>query len=993
MKVEAKKRDDLSFIKRRLSSVRWRFSGFDWPYFEYYLKSVTRQLKRLSPAPEVVVVFNDLVSPEYIKKALPDAKVVVWLQNEWRTRHNMARTAASTDLFVACSDYIRHWTARTHGIPLSRFAVAHNAVDLATFTPREGYLEDRKEVRVLFIGRIDPNKGPDIVADAVALLRAEGLPVTLTLAGGLWFYGHGNEMSDPFFRLLKEKTDAADAELIGHVTRADVPALFRSQDVVCVLSRSQDPYPLVTMEAMASGCAVIASRRGGLPEACVGAGILVEPENFEEVVSTLRSLVVNPKLLRSEKKKSVARASRAPWSKCADVVEELSGGKAEGIGSSDMGNHLCFVNMPIEYYSPVSGGAIATVIMSSGKELIARGHKVSVLTMVNGDETYGTGEVIPIEVRGRKDLSFPQRRLSSIRRYFGGWDWPYFEYYLRSVTDKLRKLSPPPDVVVVYNDLVSPAYIKKAVPGTKVVVWLQNEWRTRFDLKRTVANTDVFLACSEYIRQWTHRTHGIPLGKIVTARSGVDVSTFTPREDYLRETDPLKVLFLGRIDRNKGPDIAADAVATLRAEGLPVSLTVAGGLWFYGHGNEMADPFFRSLKVKMEAAGAEYVGHVTRDRVPELIRRHDVACMLSRSNEPFGLVTMEAMASGCAVIASRRGGLPEACVGAGILVEPDNLQEVTATLRSLVTDRNLLRREKQRSVERAARAPWSQCADVVEHLVLDGAPMATGAFIICRGLLKYSLNGCSNSRLVRAMVLLLAFRSLGLIAYRSATSPGGLFPGPDFVTAQLAAKRLAGHEALYMHEEGPKLLFQSVSSPLVPVLLRPLARMPAEKAFCFWAASNVAMLAGAVLLYYWGTGLKILEDVAPALLALFTAFRVLADGGRTGDREFGRDLAAVRLRDVRMRAIQEMVSVRAAGGDRGADEDVDDRRAFLPADAPEMDRGGGRGGFFRGGDSDPVLDDRVERVFAFYRDHGALFLAAGAGLELGGRNGADVFPG
>ncbi|MGA2163148.1 MAG: hypothetical protein ABSH36_01610, partial [Solirubrobacteraceae bacterium] len=57
-----------------------------------------------------------------------------------------------------------------------------------------------------------------------------------------------------------------------------------------------------------------------------------------------------------------------------------------------------------------------------------------------------------------------------------------------------------------------------------------------------------------------------------------------------RVVDAPRVLFLGRIDPNKGPDIAADAVATLRAEGLQVKLTVAGGLWFYGHGREMEDP-------------------------------------------------------------------------------------------------------------------------------------------------------------------------------------------------------------------------------------------------------------------------------------------------------------------------------------------------------------------------------------------------------------------
>jgi len=179
--------------------------------------------------------------------------------------------------------------------------------------------------------------------------------------------------------------------------------------------------------------------------------------------------------------------------------------------------------------------------------------------------------------------------------------------------------------------------------------------------------------------------------------------------------DSPRVLFLGRIDPNKGPDIAADAVAALRAEGLRLSLTVAGGLWFYGHGREMEDPFFNSFNTKMEAAGADYRGHVPRARVPELVRAHDIVCVLSRSEEPFGLVALEAMASGCAVIASRRGGLPEACGGAAMLVDPDDFPAVTDALRRLVTDPALLRRTKRQSVERAARAPWAGCAQLLEE--------------------------------------------------------------------------------------------------------------------------------------------------------------------------------------------------------------------------------------------------------------------------------------
>jgi len=370
--------------------------------------------------------------------------------------------------------------------------------------------------------------------------------------------------------------------------------------------------------------------------------------------------------------------------------------------------------MPIEFYSPVSGGAISTVIMHTARELIARGHKVRVLTRINGDETYQIGDVTEIEVRSRKDLNFVQRRISSLRWRMFHWDWPFFEYYLRSLKCALTLLAPEPEVVVIFNDLVSPTYLKRFLPNSKVVVWLHNEWKTRFNMAETLRNTDAFLTCSDYIAQWTSNTHNIPLNRITTAHNGVDSNAFKPRANYLDKQELLKILFLGRIDPNKGPDIVADAVAVLRGEGLPIELTVAGGLWFYGHGNEYEDPYFRLLKTKMEAAGATYLGHVTRHHVPKLFRNHDVVCVLSRSQEPFSLVAAEAMASGCAVVASNRGGLPEACGGASISVDPDAFPAVVEVLRSLATNYTLLRTLKEKSVARAACATWSNCATAVE---------------------------------------------------------------------------------------------------------------------------------------------------------------------------------------------------------------------------------------------------------------------------------------
>jgi glycosyltransferase involved in cell wall biosynthesis len=376
---------------------------------------------------------------------------------------------------------------------------------------------------------------------------------------------------------------------------------------------------------------------------------------------------------------------------------------------------ICFLNAPIEYYSPISGGALATITMQSARQLIARGHDVTVLTIVNKDEVYPVGNVVPIQAPSRDEIPALPRKLGVLRGKLLGWDWPYYAFYLRSYTQALRQLSPPPDVVICFNDLVAPVYIRKAVPTARVYVWLQNEQGTRQkSIARTVEATTAFLTCSQYIADWTARKYALPASKFRVVHSGVDLEAFRPQPDYLEPKQPLRALFIGRIDPNKGPDIAADAILKLQQEGFAIRYSVAGGLWFYGHGNEMEDPFFRTLKSKMDAVHADYLGHVTRHDVPAVVRAHDVAFVLSRANEPFGLVALETMASGCAVISSDRGGLPEACGGAALLVDPDDFEGVVTHLRSLASDPANLRAHKRGAVERASRSSWATVADVLE---------------------------------------------------------------------------------------------------------------------------------------------------------------------------------------------------------------------------------------------------------------------------------------
>ena len=385
--------------------------------------------------------------------------------------------------------------------------------------------------------------------------------------------------------------------------------------------------------------------------------------------------------------------------------------------------HICFLMPQGEYYSPVSGGAIATVTMELVRELIGMGHRATVLTPDKGDGFYDTGDVIAISAPHRDEIGAASRALYKLQNAVFGWGLSYYPPYRSSFAQALRGLSPGPDWIVIANDITSPRYAKAAVPRAKALVQFHNEQHNRpRDLQFAIACVDRFVAVSRCTRDWNKRSLAIPLQKFGVLLNGVNPSTFFPRPDFLESTSPARAIFIGRIDPNKGPDIAADAVAALRAEGIEIDLTVAGGTWFYGHNQQ--DPYLLSLLKKIDAAGGKYLGPVGRKDVPELIREHDIAMVLSRSNEPFGLVVLEAMASGLAVIASDRGGLPEACGGAARLVNPDDFKAVVDNLRELATDPEALRVAKQKSVARAAECTWEKRAGELLEIIGGGRDAA-----------------------------------------------------------------------------------------------------------------------------------------------------------------------------------------------------------------------------------------------------------------------------
>lgn len=382
--------------------------------------------------------------------------------------------------------------------------------------------------------------------------------------------------------------------------------------------------------------------------------------------------------------------------------------------------HITFANMLIERYSPTNGGAISTWIYEQTRRLEARGHRVSVLTRVDAEATYDVGDVVPVVVRERHEWGFPRRAWSRVLQNWHAWDWPYYNAYLKSLRATLVKLSP--DAVVCFNDLRTPVYVREWLPEAQVWTRLSNEvWTRQRDLKAMRAAHTGFLCVSGYIRGWAVAEHGLDAERCVVMTNGADPEAFAPgpeRGPWRPEVRPLKVLFVGRINWDKGPDLVVAAVRRMRDAGAAVELTIAGSTWWTNDGSAEADTYFVGLREEIKLAGVKGLGHVRREQVPGLYRDHDVVVMPSRWNEPCGQVQFEAMASGCAVVASDRGGIPETLGDGehGILFDPDDDGALERVLCDMLRHPEEVERLKHAARAGALRQTWNDVTDQLLEL-------------------------------------------------------------------------------------------------------------------------------------------------------------------------------------------------------------------------------------------------------------------------------------
>jgi glycosyltransferase involved in cell wall biosynthesis len=203
------------------------------------------------------------------------------------------RAVTDVDVFMAVSDYYRTFMSGYLGIEPGRIRTVPLGITMEGHATRP--VRQAPPYTVGYFGRIAPEKGLHLLADAYRRLRArmEDVPMRL-LAGGYLLDEHRGYFAD-VTRKMGQWGLGQEFRYAGAPDRAGKIALMHEMDVFSMPATYDEPKGMSVLEAMANGVPVVQPRRGAFTEIVerTGGGLLVPPDDPDALAEALQALLAD----------------------------------------------------------------------------------------------------------------------------------------------------------------------------------------------------------------------------------------------------------------------------------------------------------------------------------------------------------------------------------------------------------------------------------------------------------------------------------------------------------------------------------------------------------------------------------------------------------------------------------------------------------------------------------------------------------------------------
>ncbi|MCE7987315.1 MAG: glycosyltransferase family 1 protein [Caldilinea sp. CFX5] len=233
---------------------------------------------------------------------------------------------------IAVSQQTKRDLIDLYQTPADKITVIYQGID-PTFQPAPPPLVQEVQARytlrdrsgalrpyLLMVGTLEPRKNHLTAMQALARLKAAGLPHCLVIAGGKgWLF-------EPIQAQVAALGLADDVVFTGFVPAADLPPLYSGAAAV-LQPTLYEGFGFPVLEAMACGAPVVCSNSSSLPEAAGNAALLIPPTDAEALAAAVVRLVTLPGLADTLRHQGRNRAATFRWARCAaktvDVYQQV----------------------------------------------------------------------------------------------------------------------------------------------------------------------------------------------------------------------------------------------------------------------------------------------------------------------------------------------------------------------------------------------------------------------------------------------------------------------------------------------------------------------------------------------------------------------------------------------------------------------------------------------------------------------------------------------
>lgn len=271
---------------------------------------------------DVVHIHNFSQFVPIVRRLNPQAKIVLHMHCDWLAqldRGMIDKRLTHAEAILGCSEYITENIRARFPHYADRCMTVYNGVNLVKFHPNGREPNGSTGRRVVFVGRISPEKGLHVLLDAFELVAAQRPDTSLEIIGpeavapldfivalsndpkvrGLRRFYEGSYLE--YLRVRAQGPLEGRVSFAGSLPRSALAQHLREADVFVQPSVWGEPFPLSVLESAAVGLPVVASRVGGLPEMVVDGktGFLAEPDSPTALAEALLRVLDDRDLARA----------------------------------------------------------------------------------------------------------------------------------------------------------------------------------------------------------------------------------------------------------------------------------------------------------------------------------------------------------------------------------------------------------------------------------------------------------------------------------------------------------------------------------------------------------------------------------------------------------------------------------------------------------------------------------------------------------------------